>query len=224
MKSIGILIPSYNRYNLLCKCISSFLSKANSRCLIEHLILLDNTDPELELYKKWLDQRNIKYIIRPPLYNITQDYLNFGYKKLYHCDFIWSMNDECTMKTKNWNDILVEHMESFLINKPDRILYTGITEDIPFDHNIYGWCYPVTTRETVKILDGFYPKEIPHSGADTQLYYVFQRMKQNRILLLTDIMVHTEAQTSHASRHIGRTELQELELLSYTNKLNGAIN
>src|SRR5579859_7547389 len=150
---ISLIIPTRNRFSLLQNCIRSFFEKATSQSVVEAIMVCDFDDctvrnmDEIALTNNW----NLKMVFQRQSNMIIRDYNNYG-SQCSTGKFIWILNDECEMVTKNWDEILCDKCEEFLVDKPDRIVYVKIDDSTHTSwrrEDELGCCFPILSREAV---------------------------------------------------------------------------
>ena len=186
MRKTAIIISSRQRYSLLGSCLESI--RDNSKDNVEVYIGCDSDDVEtLEVAKKY----KVTAVVGEPSNNRHYSLLN-PIARGVDCDYIFTLNDDTTINTKNFGSVIEETIEEFLQDKPDRIVYgrlqeswpgapdpkVGMEKQIGFKYA----CYPVMTKETINCLGFVMPNEIPDCGADIELGRIFNTLKCSNIV------------------------------------------
>jgi hypothetical protein len=204
----SLILPSRERPALLMELVESFFGNAFAPADIELLVAMDLDDRTAESFEEYA--ANSPYNIRIMKTKRT----NF-YHRDYHNElcklasgmYIFGLNDECTILNKEWDRILSNRIEDFLVDKKDRLCYVMIDDGSHIvDENTqnagrytqadYGNCFPLLTRESVE-KQGFYiPPEINLWGGDSALWHIWREV-DNRVLWAQDIKV------KHNSGHTG---------------------
>lgn len=202
----SIVIPTKGRNPGLKNSIDSIISNSLNTEKLEIFLIYDKGDDltkgvinELKLkYKKIITiiEVNIDYDNR----NMSRDYLNPSALKA-NGKYIIGLGDDTLLITKHWDFILKEAIEEFLTDKPDRIAYVTIDDEAPRQRKLYSYCaFPLLTRETVQVLDGYMPKEITAHGADVSLFHIFNCLDYNRVLRMWEFV-----KLEHHCPYNGRT-------------------
>lgn len=187
MRKTGIIIISRKRYSLLASCLESVLD--NSSGNVKIYVGCDSDDPQTkEVAKKY----GATVAVAKPSINRHQSLLSPICQHV-DCDYIFNINDDVEIQTKDFDIVIQETIEEFLKDKPDRIVYGRCNESWPpkyapikknmEEHQGFKYaCYPIMTRETVKCLGFFMPEEISNSGADIELARVFNNLRGANIV------------------------------------------
>ena len=207
--NISITIPSRLRLDLLEMCIKAWFDLAESPDLIETNIMCDSDDSLTHdfLYKIKEKYPNvIPHIVeitpqmRQEGLNIHDLFFNPGARKATG-KYVWGTGNDVEIKVKYYDKIICEKIEEFLQDKPDRILYCKVNNDKLNSPLTSGACtFPITTKETVSVIGGTVPNEITSWGGDIALFNIYNTLKANRILDLSDRIL-----IWHWSHHTGRT-------------------
>lgn len=203
---ITIAWPTRNRPDLCIKCITSFYQKAFSQQQIETVMVMDYDDKNIPTILEFINQHldwNIKTVIRHRSPFLIRDYVNLM-ARTARGQYIWGLNDECEVVTDHWDNVLNHYCDTFLSDKPDRIMYALIDDDTHSKEvsSGYGCCFPLVSREWLLASECYLPFEIVNQGGDVALYRVFQHTASDRILDLRDHL-----KTLHHSSHNGRQPL-----------------
>lgn len=190
----SLIIPSRGRASLLRSCLDSFFAKAKNPQLVEAVVVLDYDDPEsiamttgYGAATKW----SILTLIRQRNRHIIKYYHNYG-AQCSSGRYVWILNDECLIDNPHWDAALLPRIESFLSDKPDRLLYVAVDDDTHARQGTLetqGTCFPIVSRETVDAQNGIFPPELWMWGADIDLYRIFSGLPEPRILWANDIRV-----------------------------------
>lgn len=186
----GIILPSRNAGEQYTQCIKSIFDLAKNPDKIQLITVLDSDN--IEYYSNTINSYltghdNIKLLIKPQHGDLTNYYQNDPLREYIDSKYIFSLSDNTELYIKYYDELLSQQIENFLIDKPDRILYTKYNDNCGCPNFV---CWPITTNETFKTLDCFVPIEIQRSSADIRLYEIFLSLKNigyNRILDLTNI-------------------------------------
>jgi hypothetical protein len=184
----SLIIPSRGRVRLLTNCLNSFFKKAKNKENVEAIVLADYDDKSMRDFEQYISIGNIKVVFQNRSVKMIKDYNNYG-TQCSTGKYVWIMNDDYEMVTNNWDEIMFNKAESFLSNKPDRIIYIQVDDST---HTKWGkadelgCCCPILSKESVDVQNGIMPSEIDMWGADIWLYRIFKKLPQNRVLNLID--------------------------------------
>lgn len=199
----SIIFPTRNRANLLSTCLHSFVNLCKNPNNIEYIISIDYGDNlSFAVLNKIRDKLNINLHIRKVVRtkNIHVDYFNPS-AIMAVGKYVWGINDDVEITAQNWDIILEEEIEQFLLDKPDRLCYVKINHDIlTLNREQEACAFPVFTKEHVNAIGGTMPSQITSSGADYECWLIYKNLIENRILDLSDKIF-----VLHHSHHTGRT-------------------
>lgn len=239
----SLILPTRNRIQKLTEFLDSIQNTTCNLSKIEILICYDNDDNETSSFIN--DNRfkncDIKWIKGSRSFNFSKDYYN-EMAKVAKGKFIWALNDDVSFVTKNWDTILTEAIEKFLIDKNDRIAYIGTYDNTDSGHesperrNGY-CCFPMVTKETIDTSGKMFPETVPTWGGDGALWDIFEKipdriLNARSLVKLNHKCIHNGHDRDEVSIEIERRfiqnkisinerrkELNEI-VLSITNKLN----
>ncbi|MEK6878952.1 MAG: hypothetical protein AABY22_05055 [Nanoarchaeota archaeon] len=252
--NFSLIIPTRKRVPLLRKCVDSFFSLAKNPFQIEAIILQDFCDLETPSLYSYFNSTNfnIKLLLQRRSNLLITHYHNFG-SQVGIGLYTLILNDDAYCVLQNWDEIILNRLNEFLIDKPDRILYSLTNDNIHYqgDHgnfapphdkdftkvNIrtHGTCFPILSKETLDAQNCLMPNELEGWCADNELYKIFEKLKQNRICDITDIKflqattVHNKSlneqdETQSHMNEITKThELTPSQQKVYIDKLNASI-
>lgn len=209
----SIVIPSRERYSLLIRTLDNIYFKADNPNKIESIVIIDNDDEYSEIILK--DYKNfnnfpVKIFKVNRGSNLNKDYYQYGFQQSSG-KYLWGLGNDCEIITQHWDSILEQQIESFLVDKKDRLCYTYIGDDLNFNKRKWmGCCFPVFTREVFTALGCTFPIEIEAYGADHWVWQNFKKCRYNRILDIRDIV-----QLKHYANFNGRTKPDKISARWY---------
>lgn len=221
--NVSIIVPTRSRLQRLTNMLHSVYDKAKEPDKVEVVLVYDNDDTETyDFLQSILEEiPNSKALNRDRSPNLNNDYLNYAAKHTQG-KYIWGLGNDNEIVTENWDEVLINKCEAFLLNKRGRILYGYVADDIHDDAPFWtggGCCFPIVSRESYEALGWFFPPEITKWGADHWLWIIYKSLKENRILDL-----RKDLKVLHYCHHNGRCERDELnremERGSYNNWLS----
>lgn len=192
---ISVLVPSRNReqqFNKLIKNIYETVSDLNN---IELLVKLDNDS----LYTLNSKDVFLKSFVSERSESLNRDYYNFLAKEA-RGQFLFGIGDDVKFLTKNWDKVLIEKIEAFLINKSDRIAYVSVNEK---GSKATHPCFPLITREAFELLGEYHCSKLLSWGSDRILWEIYSHPSINRTLHISDINIE------HLSYHDGKAPYDE---------------
>ena len=225
MRQTAIIIVSRERYSLLASCLESI--QDNHKGNVKVYVGCDSDDPKtLEVAKKY----RATVAVTKPTTNRHHALFN-PISRRVDCDYIFTLNDDVTVHTKDFGTVIEATIEDFLEDKPGRIVYGRTQESwpgVPDLHPHYdakvdmeqqmGFkfaCYPIMTKETINCLGFVMPDEIPDCGADVELGSVFNTLKCSNIVPRHDryldipIAIHDHTGNSEVTRSSGPDPVQQ---------------
>lgn len=205
MIDISIFIPSRKRPALLRKCIDSFFLKAQDASSIEMIILMDFDDPSFDETLTYVRNRgfNITIAAKNRSQYLIRDYQNVLARACtgHYC---WGVNDECEVQQEKWDTIFKSNIPGF---QDDKVRYVQMDDDA----NNEFCSFPAVSRETIKAIDGYMPKEKLNWGADVLLYQIFKRLSRTKSLDYEPIVdMRHLLKVTHFSPHTKKTERDEV--------------
>jgi hypothetical protein len=206
----SILIPTRKRKEMLKTLLLSIYNTAIEKNQVETLVTYDNDDTitinALSELKEICKNYPVKFFSRERHYSINNSYYNEMAKKASG-DYLIAVNDD-TVFTKNvWDVSAYNKLETYLKDKPDRIVY-GVTEDFEVEKSRnetnYFSCFPLLSKEVVKIMKFFFDPIYFKDTADWDLVMTYKEL--NRIINLRN-----EIEITHISYRSGRRERDLLD-------------
>jgi len=212
-----IVMPTRDRLDLLYNTICSIRDTAKNLNSFELIVIADTDDVGTQdAIASWWEQfngMNIRFLIREQSRNISHDYYNWVFMNkspvIPQGKVFWIIGNDVVFLTPNWDELAKTSIENYLKKRPDRILY-AFPKDISINKPYlaefkWGW-FPILTRETVKALNYFMPKEYPSWGSDVFLGSIFSNPEINRSLELPIELDHIcyHAYKNIPQDHIGK--------------------
>lgn len=211
MVKFSLICPTRHRIKPLKHYIKSVLDTTNNPSSIEMIFIYDNDDintlETLQFLKEEYKILNISFYGRERSEWNNEDYYNFGAKKAIG-KFIWINADDLIFLVPNWDLIIWEKLNAFLINKPDRLVCANIFDSTPGPGNPPAGkeefpCFPMFSREVLEILGFVLSPQLPTWGADRYAYLLFTKIK--RFLVIDDVCY-----LDHVSYHTKVMEADEI--------------
>jgi glycosyltransferase involved in cell wall biosynthesis len=149
---VSFLMPSRGRKNYLEISLKSILETAYNSNSFEVIVCLDDDDAEsIEWARDNANIYNLIVIISPRFgYDRLQEYYNLAAQKS-NGKWLWLWNDDAIITTKNWDLILEQYRERFLLINP------RTTNGRWNKYTTWGTIFPIVPRLWVDIL-GHYSK------------------------------------------------------------------
>lgn len=168
----SILFPTRERLPLLESLLASIAT--NTSGAVEVLAAVDDDDritlPALaRLRKQYLFAR---FVVGQRQTNFSEGYYNRMAREASG-DYLIACNDDCEFMTPGWDKIARDLLEEYLSDKPDRICYGWVEDDLPNRPAGYS-CFPLLTKEAVKALGWYFPPTITTWRADFYLWEIFK--------------------------------------------------
>lgn len=212
MKSFSLFLPTRERPELLKACVDTFFCLAKNPEHVEMVIVMDDDDQSYAEFEEFAKRSyfDLKILKVPRSVHHQRDYNNVAASQTIG-RYIWGLNDDTEMVTRNWDEILENAIEDHLTSINSRIAYIGMDDSTHTEvgnsethpewngKNLaqeYGCCFPILTREAYEKLGFFCPNEIDMWGADIALYRIFQQRPQ-ALLRVPNVKV------LHKTYHIG---------------------
>lgn len=192
----SIILPTRERPKSLKLAIDSIITQANNKENFEIHLGIDDDDisiiPMIKELKKIYSDYNIFEHVRVRSNSLVDSYINWMGANFCKGDYLFILNDDCIVKTKNWDVVAYNALENFLKNKKDRIV-CGMPEDLidPHGHK-NSWeftfsCFPIISKEATKALGFVLDPAYLHSHSDydiCELYSTVGRGVDLRKLLI----------------------------------------
>jgi hypothetical protein len=198
--NFSLIIPTRDRFDLLKENVPTYFKMAKNPSKIEMILITDFDDPSnIDILSLLSSTPNTYLISQHRTGYLIRDYNNRG-SQMSTGKYIWILNDECEMTTYHWDEILVNKMENFLSDKPDRLLYTLINDDTHYSagvQHLAGCCFPILTKEAVDCINGIMPPEINAHGADYAIYHIFKSAMRPRVLDCFEVALIDHSSNNH---------------------------
>lgn len=205
----SLLIRSCNSLPILNLCLASFHQAAKDKPNLE-FVIVSNNDANQEA-------GNVKHIKVGKDVGATEA-LNLAAAKATG-DVLWVLTDEYLCLSEDWdaeiNAVLDSHSDNLAYLMVDDSLHnkvSGVMEK-------YGCTAPLVTRTSYEKLGCVFVSEVSGGGADTATYNVWQKGKPGCIVNLSDKVQLAYLDKNKWQTVVGRSELTDIELNSYVNKL-----
>src|SRR5687767_3074816 len=110
----SLFTPSRKRPALLKQCISSFFTKCSNPAEVEFHILMDYDDESCNDIQDYVSKSgwNITLSRRYRSQFLIRDYVNV-LARTCSGKFIWGLNDECEVVTKEWDRVIEDNVPNF---------------------------------------------------------------------------------------------------------------
>ncbi len=178
---MSLVCPTRERPKPLRRLLDSIVHNTTDYSNFELVFIHDDDDvvtaKTLSDLKKHFAQIEMYIHHRPRHFNLSNAYYNWAWKKGFlHGDYYWTMQDDVVILTKNWNTLIIEAIESYLADKPDRVCCafahdTNNRASIPYDP--WGW-YPIVTKEALDTLHYIYPAHCPTHASEIWLREMYR--------------------------------------------------
>lgn len=195
--NFSIVLASRDRPELLTNLIKSINDTTKDLSNVEVLVGIDYDDMTTRKLGDRLSRQYqfAKFHARDRSPMLNKDYLNWLYSNFSKGKYIIVCNDDTVFETPNWDQIIIEKMEDYLTNKPDRIAYGYINDALINRYSLGFCCFPLVTREGAEALGFAVPPEYPAWSADVALWKIY--WASNRVCDLSAVMI------KHISYHAG---------------------
>jgi hypothetical protein len=199
---ISILVPSRKRVKSLIEMIKSVVNTVNDINNVEILIAIDRDDESSMKNKESIIESfrnlNIKIYTREHSDYLNSHYYNWLGEKAIG-DYLWAMGDDIRCISKDWDKILINKVETFLINKPDRIAYITMEDGTEASH----CCFPMVTKEAFKVLHMILHPQLMSWGADRTIHEIYGNPSIMREINIPEIKLN------HLSYHDGKAPFDD---------------
>lgn len=196
----SVILASRQRVQLLAGLLES-IRQTSTPGSVEVLVGLDEDDyPSLEFAQKYKGSL-ATFHLSPRQKNLNDGYLN-TLAGLAFGKYLIACNDDVVFETYGWDRLAEAKLESYLIDKPDRVTYAWLNDALIDRHNMGYCCFPLITREAYRALGFLMPPEFTAWGADVELWRMFALVK--RICPIPEVMLH------HISYHSGTRDRDDV--------------
>jgi hypothetical protein len=247
---LSILIITKDRLEVLEKLVDSIVSNAYDSSKIEIIFGIDYDDLVTKSFVDKLDFVNKRSYYNKPkeddfcdscdAYHINRhkSFLN-PMAFMSTGEYIWVLNDDVTINSKNFDQIIYNKLNIFLRNKKTKFILAGCHEIIlpiqnntpltarfqdghyPFSNGKY-FCYPIINRYTLSKLEFFIPSEISSDGGDHVLAEIFKNsLCDDRIIQLPLLIVDsrfvkkvTSNSKSHKNLYNSKTLMRDVKKIN----------
>jgi hypothetical protein len=201
MVDFSVIAACRGRHDLLRKFVHSVFATAARPESVELFIMTDDDDAETGRVVEDIVSANPGWTIvlrsRPRSPYLNRDYINAAAASA-RGKYLWVLGNDVEIATPGWDRTLKEGVERFLWDKPDRLAYVFIDDELHKHSESGGCCFPLVTRESVAALGFFMPPEYTTWGADHWLWVIYSGLKKNRIVDIRSVTAR------HYSHHTGR--------------------
>jgi len=136
---------------------------------------------------------------------LNEDYINWG-SRISKGNFIFILNDDVLFKTSEWDRKSLNKLNSYLSDKPDRIVY-GLTDDgmdqLRVQQKLEYTGFPIISRESLNALGYAMHPSFSSWGADIDLFSVYSSISR-----VCDLK--SEVLAFHLSPHTNTRETDEI--------------
>ncbi len=172
---ITIVLCSRQRVESLRALLDSLAANVKNATNYEVLIAYDKDDKETRDFYSWKLGQTLHYL--NCRFRCEERIINLHYRLNRLCSigrgrFFWVLNDDCLIDTPGWDEIIINTMEEYLKDKPDRIACGNIQCNSVDKIGSYS-AFPVVSREAVETVGFFMPSTIKVWGADYYLHELY---------------------------------------------------
>jgi glycosyltransferase involved in cell wall biosynthesis len=182
---ISLLVPTRERLQGIGRLLNSIVSCTKNLQDIEILFGTDEDDIYTHQFLNVINHQqlyptlNISYYKRPRSEFINRDYYNW-LAAFAKGDYIWAVADDLVFLVPEWDKLILEKAETYLADKPDRIVCLGIKDNTPKPKVTLPQfpCFPMITKEAYNFFGFILHPQIPTWGADYLLYLLYTGAKR----------------------------------------------
>jgi hypothetical protein len=142
---------------------------------------------------------------------INRDYYNWLAEQATG-DYLWVSADDLTYQVQGWDIKIKESIESYLVDKPDRIMCAGVKDNTPkpSPHLPNFPCFPLITKEAFQYFKFILHPFVPTWGADYLLYVLYKGFDRYHVVAdatyLNHVSYHThQCEADGVTKRIGHT-------------------
>ncbi len=230
--NFSICLASRERPQLLTNLVQSIQNTTFDLENVEIVVGIDDDDQISQDKCRELKEQFsfFKFFSRERSKNLNRDYINAAYNEHSNKgNFLIGINDDCVFKTKDWDKIGIETLNSYLSNKPDRICYAFVSDSLINRHNMQYSCFPVISKESIQVLGWGLVQEYQSWNSDIATWRIYHNL--GRICDLSQILIHHDSYHSgtrerdHISHHVERINngAVHVPIPEYTRILSQAI-
>lgn len=192
MIKYSLLVPTRGRIKSLEKLFESLEETTFNKAEVEILFAVDIDDVPTQQFLNIIhhqhlhqDFGNIQFFVRQRSEFTNRDYYNWLAGKSTGI-YIWAVADDVVFLIKDWDKIITEKIESYLHDKPDRIMCAGIRDSTPKPRRDLPnfVCFPLVTKEAFNFFGYLLCSDLPVWGNDLAIYELYT--KSNRYLPIRD--------------------------------------
>jgi len=195
----SLLVPTRERASGLERFMNSVWKTTTHKKNIEVLFGCDEDDNQADAVTKHIinQYRTIHMEVhkRKRSVYLNKDYYNWLAEKA-HGDFYWILADDLEIMAYNWDEIILNHINAFLADKPDRIVCASIKDNTPPPSHLLPKfpCFPMFSKQVLEALGFLLHPRVPNWGADYVAYQTFKPI--GRLL-----QIHDRNYLNHISWH-----------------------
>jgi hypothetical protein len=199
--NFSIVLASRERSQLLVGLMRSINETTHDLSKIEVLVGIDDDDAEshdaanhITGWYPW-----VHFFSRPRSNMLNRDYLNWTYDITGRKGrYVIACNDDCAFRTKDWDKIVLEQLDNYVVDKPDGIVYGYISDALLNRQGMNYCCFPLVSKQGVEALGWCMPPDFPAWTADIALWQLYSSV--GRICDLSNVMIE------HISYHSGKRD------------------
>ncbi len=201
-KKLTIVCPTRARPESLKHFLDSIMLNTANFSNFEIVFIHDDDDAAtakaLSEYKNQYAEMEMYIHHRPQHFNLSDAYYSWAWREGYlHGDYFWAAQDDIVILTKDWNNKIIQAIESYLADKPDRICCAfalDINNAWSFPHDPWGW-YPIVTREAVEVVRYIYPWYCPTHASEIWLRELYRAA--DRYLPILNVEIEQVSYRTH---------------------------
>lgn len=201
----SLICPTKERPSPLQRLIQSIQDTTFNKNNIELILIIDDNDTiTLNFIPSLLNSfknLNIKYFTRTSSIMLNQDYYNFGASQS-EGKYIWIIGDDVIFLVSNWDEIVYNKIESYLSDKPDKIVCAGIKDTTPKPKPSLPMfpCFPLVSRIAFEQMGFVLHPFIPTWGADYLIYLLYTGAGRYLEIADRDYLHHISVHTKTAPK------------------------
>jgi hypothetical protein len=218
MPQFSLVIPTRERIAELHRLFASLAATVETPSEIEILLAIDNDDFSTIQTLPFLNEKFPQFTIKPCFRDssgefvfINRDYYNWLAEQSTG-KYIWVSADDLVYNVLHWDTLIARYIESYLADKPDRIMCAGIKDNTPkpSPHLPPFPCFPLVTREAFNYFKFVLHPFVPTWGADYLLYLLYFGAERYYLIddavYLNHISYHThQCEADKVTKRIGHT-------------------
>jgi len=117
---ISLLLPTRERSQKFGRMLNSLILTSSNKSRLEILLLLDENEPEINSYKKIVENNSHKINIKIIILNLSTHALRNNYLASKSIgDILFPINDDLIFLSKNWDNYLDLEFSKINMNKPN---------------------------------------------------------------------------------------------------------